>query len=237
MENVLSVYERAYDPLNPVVNLDESPKQLISQTRKTFTDSQGVVYEDFEYKREGVVDMYMIVEALAGRREVLIRDDHKATTYAEVVAYIVEQMYPDAQKITLIEDNLSAHKLSALYEVFEPKRARAIIDKLEVVRTPKHGSWLNIAECELSILIRYGIKKRTPKKKQLQEDVKIWFNNRNEKKALSTGNLPLRMRESNLNTFTRHFINDEALGLGCVFVTYCLIAPCVYFGFDCTISV
>jgi len=144
-------------------------------------DSRGILHEDFEYKREGVVDMYMIVEALAGRREVHIRDNHKATTYAEIVAYIVEEMYSNSQKITLIEDNLSAHKLSALYELYEPERARAIVEKLEIIRTPKHGSWLNIAECELSTLIRQGLKKRTPSKEVLERDVQAWYQNRNNK--------------------------------------------------------
>ena len=180
MENVLEVYERPYDPLHPVVNLDESPKQLISETRENFMDSKGILHEDFEYKREGVVDMYMITEALGGRREVHIEDNHKAITYAKVVAHIVEVMYSQADKITLIEDNLSAHKLSALYEIYEPQRARAIIEKLEVVRTPKHGSWLNIAECELSVLIRQGLKKRTPTKEDLQKDVRAWYEKRNE---------------------------------------------------------
>lgn len=180
MENVLSVYHRAYDPAYPVVNLDESPKQLISQIRQTFTDSQGVQYQDYEYSREGVVDMYMVVEALAGKREVFVEENHKGETYAKIVAHIVEQMYPDAKKITLVEDNLSAHKLAALYEVFTPTRARAIIDKLEVIRTPKHGSWLNIAECELSVLIRQGLNERVASKAELEEQVKAWAYNRNE---------------------------------------------------------
>lgn len=181
MEAVLDVYARAYDARFPVVNLDESPKQLLSELSGTFVDSRGVVYQDYEYRREGVAHMYMIVEALAARRAVLIENDHTSLTYAKVVAYIVEQMYPDAEKITLIEDNLSAHKLSTLYEVFEPKRARNIIEKLQVVRTPVHGSWLNIAECELSVLIRQGLKKRTPDRKTLEKDVRAWFKNRNEK--------------------------------------------------------
>jgi len=164
MERVLDVYQRAYDPDYPVVNLDESPKQLISEVRESFTDSKGVIHEDYEYCREGVVDMYMIVEGLAGRREVHIEDDHSGKTYAKIVAHIAEQMYPRAKKITIVGDNLSAHKVSALYELFEAERARSIIKRLEIVRTPKHGSWLKIAECELSVLIRQGIKKRTPDK-------------------------------------------------------------------------
>jgi transposase len=181
MENVLEVYQRPYDPVYPVVNLDESPKQLISEVRKVFTDNKGCQYQDYEYCREGVADMYMIVEPLAGRREVLIEENHTSTTYAKVIAHIVEEMYPDAKKITLIEDNLSAHKLSALYEVFPPERARAIIEKLEVVRTPAHGSWLNVAECELSVLIRQGLKERVASKEELETQVKNWYENRNDK--------------------------------------------------------
>lgn len=182
MESVLDVYERPYDPLFPVVNLDESPKQLIGEVRKSFTDSRGIIHQDYEYVRNGVVDMYMIIEALAGRRrEVHIEDSHDRLTYGKVIAHIVEQMYPDAQKITLIEDNLSTHKLSSLYELFEPGRARNIIKKLEIVRTPVHGSWLNIAESELSVLTRQGLKNRTPDRITLEADVKAWFENRNEK--------------------------------------------------------
>lgn len=183
MEQVLDVYERPYDPLYPVVNLDESPKQLISETREKYIDSKGVIHEDYEYKREGVVDIYMIVEALSGRREVHIEDDHSGLTYAKKIAHIVENMYPEAIKVTLVEDNLSAHKLSCLYELYEPQRARNIIQKLEIIRTPKHGSWLNIAECELSVLIRQGIKKRTPSKQALKKDVKAWYEKRNEKQT------------------------------------------------------
>ena len=181
MEAVLDAYALAYDPRFPVVNLDETTKQLLSEVRESFVDSKGVVYQDYQYCREGVADIYMIVEALAGRREVLIENDHTSRTYAKVVAYIVEQMYPDAVRIKLIEDNLSAHKLSTLYEVFEPERARNIIKKLEVIRTPKHGSWLNIAECELSVLTRQGLKGRIPDRETLQKQVRAWYQNRNEK--------------------------------------------------------
>jgi len=181
MEGVLDVYERPYDPLYPVVNIDESPKQLISEARQSFVDSEGVIHEDYEYCREGVVDIYMIVEALAGRREVHIEDNHNSQTYAKVVAHIAEKMYPSAKTITLVEDNLSAHKLSSLYDLFDAERARQIIKRIEIIRTPKHGSWLNIAESELSILIRHGLKKRTPDKETLKRDVKAWYERRNEK--------------------------------------------------------
>ena len=121
----------------------------------------------------------MIVEALAARREVLIKENHNRFSYADVIKHIALKMYPDAPKITIIEDNLSAHKLSALYEVMPPNEARAIIERIEIVRTPKHGSWLNIAECELSVLTRCGLKKRTPSKTELEKDAKSWYQKRN----------------------------------------------------------
>jgi len=183
MEAVLEVYERPYNVDYPVVNLDESPKQLISERRKSFVDSKGVIHQDYVYTRKGVVQMYMIIEALAGKREVRIEDDHSSKTYAKTVAYIAEQMYPKAKMITIVEDNFCAHKLSTLYKIFDPTRARNIIKRLEIVRTPKHGSWLNIAESELSVLIRHGIKQRTPDKTTLIRDVKAWYENRNNKQA------------------------------------------------------
>lgn len=183
MEQVLAVYQRPYNVKYPVVCLDESPKQLISEVRRPFTDKQGVEYIDYEYSREGVADIYMMVEPLGGRREVRVEDNHNRFTYAQLVAHIAENMYPQAEKITLVEDNLSAHKLSALYEVFPPQRAQAIIRRVEVVRTPAHGSWLNIAECELSVLIRQGLSKRIANKQTLINQVQDWYKQRNDKQT------------------------------------------------------
>lgn len=112
-----------------------------------------------------------------------MEEDHTSRTYAKVVAHIVEEMYPDAEKITLVEDNLSAHRLAALYELYPPERARSTAEKLEVVRTPRHGSWLNIAECELSVLTREGLDKRVPDRQTLQEQVKAWYSRRNQKQT------------------------------------------------------
>lgn len=181
MEAVLEVYERPYDGANPVINLDESPQQLIGETRTGFTDAQGIEYQDYEYERKGVADIYMIAEPKAGFREVLIKENHTAQTYGEVIRHIAEDLYPDAPKITLVEDNLSAHKLSVLYEQLDPERARNIIRRIEVVRTPKHGSWLNIAELELSILKRQGLKNRVDSKEELQTQVQAWYQVRNQK--------------------------------------------------------
>ena len=180
MEQVLAAYQRPYDPAFPLVCFDESPQQLIGESRKPFFDSKGNKHIDYEYVREGVADIFMICEPLAGRREVRIEDDHHRFTYAKTLAYIVEDIYPQARKITLIEDNLRAHKLSALYEVFAPDRAAKIIQKLEIIRTPVHGSWLNIAECELSVLARQALKERIPSRDVLETTVKLWFQRRNQ---------------------------------------------------------
>lgn len=179
MEKVLEVYARPYDENHPVVCLDESPKQLIEQSRETYTDEKGVVHQDYEYIRHGVQDLYMITEPLGCKREVLVKPNHNSQTYAEVLAYIAEEMYPERSQITLIEDNLSAHRMAALYERFAPERALKIAQKFNVVRTPAHGSWLNIAECELSVLTRHGLKERIKDEQTLKEEVKAWSERRN----------------------------------------------------------
>ncbi len=181
MEDVLEVYARPYDEKRPVVCFDESPKQLVSEVRLPYIDKKGVKYEDYEYKREGSVDIFMITEPLGGRREIFIEQDHKGTKWALTMGYIAEQMYPKADKTTVIMDNLSAHRKHNLYSVYEPQRARAIIDKLEFVFTPKHGSWLNIAECELSVLSRQALNQRFANKEELILQVNTWTENRNNK--------------------------------------------------------
>jgi hypothetical protein len=181
MEEVLDVYAQPYDPAHPKVCLDESPRQLIGERRAPFTDEHGIVHEDYEYTREGTADIFMVVEPLGGRREVFIRDQHTRLDWAEVVAYIVEEMYAEAEDMTLIQDNLSAHKKSALYELFSPERARAILKKLKFVFTPKPGSWLNIAEIELSVLARQGLTSRVDSKEALIRQCTVWYETRNDK--------------------------------------------------------
>ena len=183
MEEVLDVYVRRYDPLYPVVCLDESPCQLIGEKRKTFTDKYGTVRVDYEYIRNGTADIFMVTEPLGGGREVFVRDRHIRLEWAEITAYLVEKMFPEAERITLIQDNLRAHKKSALYELFQPERARSILEKLEFVFTPKHGSWLNIAEIELSVLTRQGLKGRIATKEELVRQCDEWCTMRNEKGA------------------------------------------------------
>lgn len=179
MEEVLDVYEREYDENHPVICLDESPQQLISEVRKGFEDSKGVRYDDFEYRREGVVDLYMACEPLAGKREIFVRQTHDRLNYAEIIRHLAEESYPQAKKITIVEDNLSAHKPSALYEIMSPEQARSILRRIEFVRTPKHGSWLNIAEIELSLLKRVGLAKRVGSQSELETQIAHYQKQRN----------------------------------------------------------
>jgi hypothetical protein len=181
MEKVLDVYELPYDEKKPVVCLDESPKQLVGESKESFIDEKGVKYEDYEYVRNSAADIYVICEPLAGKREFFVTHNHCAKQWVEVVTYLVEEVYPEAEIITLIQDNLSAHKPAALYEIHTPQRARAIIEKLNIVNTPKHGSWLNIAEIEFGILKRTGLTQRIESKQQLIQQIKDYENNRNEK--------------------------------------------------------
>lgn len=183
MEEVPDVYERPYNEKYPVVCLDESPRQLIGEKRQPYTDAHGVEHTDYEYTRNGTADIYMITEPLGGRREVIIKDQHTRPDWADVAAHVIEDMYPDAEKVTLVQDSLSAHKKSALYEVFEPERAGNILKKAEFVFTPKHGSWLNIAETELSVLTRQGLKQRIESKEELERQAAAWYKERNRKNS------------------------------------------------------
>jgi hypothetical protein len=183
MEQVLDVYKRPYDPQYPVICLDETAKQLVSETRQPIQTPNGTTLYDYEYKREGACDIYMVAEPLAGQRFVSVQDCHNRLVWATVVADIVEHKYPQAQKITLVQDNLSAHKPYAMYELFEPQRAKAILDKVEFVYTPKHGSWLNMAEIEFSVLARQCTDQRFASKEALSTAIALWQTQRNALEA------------------------------------------------------
>jgi transposase len=183
MEQVLDVYQRPYDERHPVVCLDESPRQLIREKRVPVQASDGTRLYDSEYIREGVVQLYMVFEPLAGQRKVHLRESNNRLEWARVVAELVEEQYATATKVTLVQDNLRAHKPAAMYEVFEPERAKAILDRLEFVFTPRHGSWLNMAEIEFSVLSRQAIKGRIADRQLLAERVEAWQQKRNQKKV------------------------------------------------------
>ena len=180
MEDVLEVYHRPYDRQRPQVCLDEASKQLISQVTTPVPAQPGQpAREDYEYKREGTANLFMLAEPLAGRRHVKVTDRRTAVDFARVIRELVDVHYPDADRIVLVMDNLNTHKPASLYEAFEPAEARRLLEKLEIHHTPKHGSWLNMAEIELSVLGRQCLGDRIPDKSRLVQEVGAWEQCRN----------------------------------------------------------
>jgi len=183
MEDVLDVYKRPYNPKRPMVCLDETSKQLISETRIPVTASPGQPARyDYEYKRNGVANLFMIFEPLIGKRRVKVTERRTKIDWAYCVREMVDQIYPDAEQIVLVMDNLNTHNKSSLYEAFEPAEAKRIANKLEIHYTPKHGSWLDMAEIELGILSRQCLSRRIENMEQLEKEALAWEKNRNAKK-------------------------------------------------------
>lgn len=180
MEQVLSVYERPYNTDLPVVCLDESPRQLIEIKEERKQD--GTLLHDSEYIRKGVAEIYMAFEPLAGKRYVSIKNDHTAKSWVKVVSALLDKQYKDCSRITLVEDNLSAHRPCTFYEVYEPQVAKAYVDRIEFVFTPKHGSWLDMAEIELSVLER-DCKGSFESREKLAVHISAWQKARNEKEV------------------------------------------------------
>ena len=192
MEDVLSVYERAYDPRRPVVCLDEKGKELQSHPigrqplppkpnpdKKKARDAR----HDYSYKRGGMANMFMVCEPLRGWRRVGVTQDRTAKTFAYQLKELVDQDYPQAERIVLVTDNVNTHGPWSLYEVFPPQEAKRIADKLEWHYTPEHGSWLNMAEIELSILQNQCLKRRIPDAATLEEETSAWQRERNAEGA------------------------------------------------------
>lgn len=180
MERVLALYAMPYNRDIPVVCLDETTKQLIDDAQQPFVDNKGVIHQDYEYVRKGVRTIYMITEPLGKRREVKVRQSGSGHDYAQVLAFIAEQMYPNKSEIYLVEDNLKAHNLKFLYEIYPAPRAMAIASKFIVVRTPKHGSWLNIAECEIGVMRSQALCGRIADADKLEQQVYAWAKRRNK---------------------------------------------------------
>ena len=180
MEDVLEVYHRPHDPQRPVVCFDEASKQLVKETRTPIPAAPGrPATTDYEYERNGTANLFMMFEPLGGQRRVIVTERRTATDYAHAVQHLVDERYPHAEKIVLVQDNLNTHKPASLYEAFPPEEARRLIEKLEVHYTPKHGSWLNIAETELSILSRQCLDRRLPDRGTLTAEVAAWERDRN----------------------------------------------------------
>lgn len=184
MEQVLDVYKDAYNEACPVVCMDESPKQLIKETRVPIEIKPGSERkEDYEYERCGVANIFMANEPLVGKRFVKVTKQKTKTDWAAFIKEIADTHYPAATKIRLVMDNYGTHKPAALYEAFKPEEAKRIWDRFEFIYTPKHGSWLNMAEIELHVLMGQCLNRRIDDIEVMKEETKAWQNHRNNKKA------------------------------------------------------
>jgi hypothetical protein len=182
MEDVLEVYHRPHDPEYPVVCVDETSKQLISETRVPIKAKPGQpARHDYEYERNGTANLFMMFAPLEGWRHVEVTDHHTAVDFAHMLRDLSDTHFPGAKKIVLMEDNLNTHKPASLYEAFPAPEARRLVERFEWHYTPKHGSWLNMAESELSVLSRQCLDRRIPDKQALTEEVAAWEDSRNKK--------------------------------------------------------
>ncbi len=183
MERVLEVYKRPFDPRYPVVCMDESPKQLIGETRIPIPASRGIpARHDYEYRRCGMCNIFLACEPLAGKRMVAITERKTKQDWADFLQEVVGQ-YKSADKITLVMDNLNPHTPGSFYETFPPEKAKALWDKFEFVYTPKHGSWLNMAEIELNVLTGQCLNRRIDDLKVVMKETRAWQELRNNKNA------------------------------------------------------
>jgi len=182
MEDVLDVYHRPYDEKRPLVCIDEASKQLVGETVRPLPPQPGQPERfDHEYVRNGTANLFMISEPLLGWRAVQVTDRRTAKDFAEVLRWLVEDVHAEAEKIVLVTDNLNTHKPASLYEAFPPEQARQIAERIEWHYTPKHGSWLDMAEIELSVLSRQCLDRRIGTRAELEEAVAAWEAERNER--------------------------------------------------------
>jgi len=180
MEDVLEVYTRPYDPKRPVVCVDEASKQLVADVTPPLAMQPGQpAREDYEYERCGTANLFMQFEPLAGRRHVKVTERRTSLDFAHVLRDLSDVHYADAEKIVLVVDNLNTHKLSVLYQAFGPDEARRLVERFEIHYTPKHASWLDMAECELSVLCRQCLDRRIDDRSLLEHEVRCWEEVRN----------------------------------------------------------
>ena len=200
MEDVLEVYTRPYDPRRPQVCMDETNKQLVGETRVPVPGVPGrLARHDYEYVRNGVANLFMFFEPLAGTRRVKVTEHRTRIEWAQAVRELVDQRYPQAEKIVLVMDQLNTHGPASLYEAFPPAEAKRIADQLEIHHTPKHGSWLNMAEIELAALGRQCLDRRIGGTETLRHEVGAWERDRNAQTVkanwrFTTANARIKLR-------------------------------------------
>jgi hypothetical protein len=180
MEDVLDLYCQPHNPASPVINMDEQPFQRLGHTRDLLPTKPGAeMREDYEYKRYGTACIFIFTDALGKWRRTSVRERRTARDWAEEIRILLEEDYPDAEEVVLVCDNLNTHVKASLYKTFPPKQARRLAKRLKIHYTPKHGSWLNIAECELSTLTRQCLNRRIPDLETLVKETKTWERQRN----------------------------------------------------------
>jgi hypothetical protein len=181
MEDVLEIYKLRYDAQRPVICMDEMPKQLLAEKNEPLPCQVGTpARQDYEYKRNGVADLFMIFEPLQGKRFVEVTQKRRKVEWATVMKKVADELYPQVEKIVVVLDNLNTHTPSAFYETFAPEEARRLVERFEFHFTPKHGSWLNMAEIELSALTRQCLDRRLPDIPTLTQEVQAWQQQRND---------------------------------------------------------
>jgi hypothetical protein len=184
MEDVLEVYHRPHDENRPLVCLDEASRQLIGETTRPIPASPGQPERiDYEYVRNGTANLFMLFQPLIGWRDVVVTERRTARDLAEVLRWLVEDVHAEAEKVVLVSDNLNTHTPACLYEAFPPERARRIAERLEWHYTPKHGSWLNMAEIELSVLSRQCLDRRIESMGRMEREVQAWRDGRNDREV------------------------------------------------------
>jgi len=186
MEDVLEVYERPYNEQRPVVCLDEAAKQILGEVREPLPmkpASASAERYDNEYERRGTCALFMLFEPLASWREVMVKARRTGLDYAGVIRYLCDEKYPDVEKIVLVQDNLNTHGVWSLYHAFEPQEARRLAQRIEWHYTPRHGSWLNMAEIELSVLARQCLRERMETQGNIQQQVEAWQQRRNASRS------------------------------------------------------
>lgn len=200
MEDVLTIYKRPHNPDEPLICMDETSKQLVKETRQTVPAEPGIPARyDFEYERNGVSNLFMFYEPFGGNRYVSVTDRRTKKDWALQIKELLDNHYPNARKVVLVMDNLNTHTGASLYETFLPDIARGLMDRLEFHYTPKHGSWLNIAEIELRVLIGQCLNRRIPDKQTLEREIAHWQDQRNSLQAkvdwqFSTGDARIKLK-------------------------------------------
>ena len=188
MEDILEVYQRDFAENEVLVCMDETSKQHIKETRTPAPTRPGDAAKyDYEYERNGVSNLFMLCAPLEGWRHVKVTDRHTKVDWAELIQELVDDHYPGKRKIVLVMDNLNTHKLSSLYEAFDPAQARRIAERLEIHFTPKHGSWLNIAEIEIGVMARQCLDRRLGNQPILRSEIDAWRNSATRRQFASTG--------------------------------------------------